>query len=397
MTNQKCSLCTRAMPTYMFVVNDSRCRMCITDDKCQNGIDNFVKLDYSMGSSYCNSCNRQMSKFLMTEGIDSDTCRLCFLENEQGYKVVELNNRLEQAETLVEELLAKIDVFKAEIKNLKYPMAPVNIQNTGSKTKTILSSNVNNDDTDNNDQDSDINSNVNVDNTNNDDQVSDNWIKVKNGIKPKGTFISPIQITNKFSFLTCTKGTEENEEIETRLVGDSYIGGQLMNFCVRNKKKRKRFFKPNASIDDLIKGVDEFSGEDSKNALIVLNVGISDMSGNEKNPELIKKYKSLIEKLKDRSANIVCAGILPVRNSTKHIHNKSFNFNLKLKKLCTEMGLNYFSAWDYFLKGNRSLHLFAKNGYDLSHSGHTTYGRLLNEYLKSNNFFIDPPPHQTLT
>ena len=213
--------------------------------------------------------------------------------------------------------------------------------------------------------------------------IDDNndWQTVRN--RNRGSVksvLQPIMLSNRFE---CLPGTEENDPCEIRLVGDSIIKNQLNNFCARNKKKRQRHCIPGGKINDIKENFSEITKEDNESTHYVIHVGSNDVCGSrEKNPDLIKKYKSLLEMFKNSGRNVTCSAVLPRKEDTSYNHNRIYNFNIQLRSLCKTMQIDYFSAWDDFLKSGCH---YSHDNLHLSAVGSAKFGRLLNSHIK--NFF----------
>jgi lysophospholipase L1-like esterase len=173
----------------------------------------------------------------------------------------------------------------------------------------------------------------------------------------------------------------EMDSGETRLVGDSIITGQLNHFCARDAAKRRRFCYRGAKIETLIDSFDSLTDNDSHNTNYILHIGTNDISNREcRTPELINKYKTLLQMFKDKGRKVTCSAVLPRVHATDDIHSRSYNFNSQLGLLCRDINVNFFSAWDDFMKTEQ---LFANDGLHLSGFGSARLGRLLNAQVKS--------------
>lgn len=195
---------------------------------------------------------------------------------------------------------------------------------------------------------------------------------VRNNVRPKARQILPTVCQNRFQILT--DQTDEEEE-EVRLVGDSIIGGQLDEFCARAPEKRKRFCIPGGGVDDVIASLDEVSNLAPANTTYVVHVGTNDIQ-RVRSEELMSKFRSLIEKLKEKSRKVIISGILPRLRAGQRFFNFATSTNRRLANLCSEEGIGFTDTWDSFYHDPT---LFEEDGLHLSEVGSARFGRLMNE------------------
>ena len=186
----------------------------------------------------------------------------------------------------------------------------------------------------------------------------------------------PTKVSDKAK---CLPGTQENDPCQVRLVGDSTIRGQLNAFCIRDKKNRQRFCYPGAKIKTLIDSLDTFTANDTDNTHYILHVGTNDISGPQRNPELIANYKKLLLKLKEKRRDVTVSAVLPRAAEIGHFHTKAYSFNAELRLLCRDLQVSYFNAWNDFTDPN---HLYSSDSLHLSICGASRLGRLLNTHMK---------------
>ena len=209
----------------------------------------------------------------------------------------------------------------------------------------------------------------------------ENWIKVNTGKTTKSSTNNyesgnPFRLANRFD---CLPGLEEEDIRETRLIGDDVIKYQCSQFCVRDKKMRKLAYYKKAGVDKIIEEFDKYTYEDNEETNYIIHVGINDLKidKNIRVPELIAKYETLMKKFKNRGRSVTFSAILPEAGIVNH--NKIYNVNSQLRKLCKDNNVRFFTAWENFMKLN---HLFTKDGFNLTKVGSARYGRLLNDDLK---------------
>ena len=151
------------------------------------------------------------------------------------------------------------------------------------------------------------------------------------------------------------------------------------SFCVRDKKNRQRFCYPGAKIDTLIDSFDTFTLNDTENTHYILHVGTNDVSGPQRNPELISNYRKLLLKLKEKRRKVTVSALLPRATEIKNFHTKAYSLNAELLLLCRELEISFFNACDNFKNPN---HLYQTDSLHLSTSGSARLGRLLNSHIK---------------
>lgn len=198
---------------------------------------------------------------------------------------------------------------------------------------------------------------------------------VRNGYKAanKPKSFLPITTSNRFSILA----EEEEEEHETRLIGDSIVRGQLDEFCGRARAKRKRLCMPGARLDDITAACEEATSNSDANSLFILHAGTNDVK-NTRSEELLEKYKKMIQTYKNKtnSTNIIISGILPRIQATDTFYSKAFSTNNRLKTLCSQEGVEFINMWDDFFDRPD---LFWRDGLHLSGIGSARFGRLLSD------------------
>ena len=198
---------------------------------------------------------------------------------------------------------------------------------------------------------------------------------VRNNVRPKARKVIPTTCQNRFQILT--DQTEEEEE-EVRLVGDSLVRGQLVEFCARAPEKRKLFCIPGAGVEDVLASLDEVSNLAPANTTYVVHVGSNDVQ-NIRSEELMLKYKRLIQSFKDKSQNVILSGIIPRVKANQQFFNFASSTNRRLSNLCREEGIGFVDTWDHFYYDHS---LFTRDGVHLNEVGAARFGRLLNDAVK---------------
>ncbi len=200
------------------------------------------------------------------------------------------------------------------------------------------------------------------------------FVTVRNGIKAAKKIISPLTISNSFQILA----EAEDEMHDVNIVGDSIIRGQLVEFCGRAPRNRKRFCIPGAKIDDVREALDEISISKTNN-LLVVHTGTNEVV-RARSEELLERYKKMIHRCKEKTSNVLISGILPRIDAIDAFYRKAFSINNRLKSLCLQEGVDYVNNWDNFYQ---QPWLFARDGLHLNGIGSARFGRLLNDAVRS--------------
>lgn len=179
----------------------------------------------------------------------------------------------------------------------------------------------------------------------------------------------PIVTMNRFSVL----GFENAEEPETRLIGDSLVRGQLVEWAGRNHTRRKRYCCPGAKVENLIDSLDFFTDGVHDHSRLIIHVGTNNIF-NSRSEDLLEKYKDLMRKLKEKTNEIIFTGILPRINGPNAFYSRALYINNQLKSLCEQEGVGFANFWNDFY-GKREL--FLDDGLHLNSVGSARLGRLL--------------------
>ena len=211
---------------------------------------------------------------------------------------------------------------------------------------------------------------------NNHNISSQNFQPVRNGARvvTRRTAI-PVTTYNRFQILTET----EEDPSEVRMVGDSIIRGQLVEFCGRAPRSRKRFCIPGAGLDDVSEALDDVTNNMSNNALVVIHAGTNDVVRT-RSEDLLERYKAMIQRYRSRTNNVLISGVLPRIDADNIFYSKAFSLNNRLKSLCLQEGVEFINTWNDFYQ---QPDLFADDGLHLSAVGSARLGRLLNDAVRS--------------
>ena len=220
----------------------------------------------------------------------------------------------------------------------------------------------------------------------------DGFQRVKRGAKPprKVPEVTLPITSNRFQVLAETM----EDEFETRLVGDSMIKGQLVEFCGRSANgRRKCYAYRGGTLDDMTTVSDTVTDKADSNTVVIIHAGTNDVQSS-RSEELLAKYERMIKRYKEKVSekNIMISGILPRAKGSQRFFNIAFSANNRLKSLCERENVNFVNFWDNFYFDR---HLFWKDGLHLNECGSARFGRLLcNELsaLRAKNGPSAPPP-----
>lgn len=211
---------------------------------------------------------------------------------------------------------------------------------------------------------------------NNNNDSSQEFQPVRNGARAATRRKAiPVTTFNKFQILTET----EEDPSEVRVVGDSIIRGQLVEFCGRAPGNRKRFCIPGAGVNDVSDALDDVTNDISNNALIVVHAGTNDVVRT-RSEELLQRYKVMIRRYRSKTNNVLISGVLPRIDADNVFYSKAFSLNNRLKSLCLQEGVEFINTWNDFYQQPV---LFADDGLHLNAVGSARLGRLLNDAVRS--------------
>ena len=166
------------------------------------------------------------------------------------------------------------------------------------------------------------------------------------------------------------------DESETRLVGDSMLRKQRVEFCGRSSNgRRKLFCYPGARLDDITAVCDDVTSDSESSTLYVLHAGTNDVCST-RSEELLEKYRRMIKQFKSKtnSSNIIISGILPRVGAESKFYDKAFSTNNRLKTLCADENVNFVNFWNDFYFDHS---LYRHDGVHLNAVGAARFGRLL--------------------
>lgn len=138
------------------------------------------------------------------------------------------------------------------------------------------------------------------------------------------TFRLQLLVTTLKLYQILNETLDENEE--TKLIGDSIIREQLVEFCGRSSSYRKRHCIPGAGLDDITTAYDEITKCADDNTLLFIHSGTNDRK-HTRSKALLPKYREIMNKYKVKFRNIIVSDILPRINAENRFYDKAFNTN----------------------------------------------------------------------
>ena len=321
----------------------------------------------------CTSCTGRFARGFFTNPTVSQVCRLCKQQRFLEEKLAETNGKLAETNGKLAEANNEITVLTRRLDSMERVMS-LNVTRTAVTTttqcrtpvpaprRTSLSgvARVASPATP-----SPIVTNANSSHS---DQ-GDGFQPVRNGARASTRRILPVTVYNRFQAIA-----EPEDGNEARIVGDSIVRGQLVEFCGRAPTKRKRFCIPGASVDDVAEAVDTVVEGVPTNGIVVIHAGTNDVMRT-RSEELLEKYRRMIRKYKEKTNNIVISGILPRIDAVNSFYGKAFSINKRVKNLCLQEGIEFVDTWNEFY-GKRDM--FMNDGLHLNSTGSARLGRLFN-------------------
>ena len=303
----------------------------------------------------CSKCSGRFG-VTMFKDINVLVCRFCRIIEQQNRIIEQGKVERDQLNAKLETANGKIESLSKELKTLQeFTLANVGVTPSSDEMTSVAAS-------------------VSPTSAPDSVQTHDEFQIVRNNVRPKPREMVPTICQNRFQILT---DTPDEEEEEVRLVGDSIIGGQLVEFCARAPKKRKNFCFRGGRIDDVVDAVGKVSDQAPPNTTYVVHVGTNDVLRC-RSEELLAKYKTLIQSFKDKSQNVIISGIIPRMGVNQRFSNIATSTNRRLANLCREEGIEFVDTWNSFYY-DRSL--FSKDGVHLNQVGAARFGRLLNDVV----------------
>ena len=215
----------------------------------------------------------------------------------------------------------------------------------------------------------------------------DGWTKVSNSRPSRSKPTKNIVIENRFSLLG-DFNEKVGKECEFTLVGDSLIRGQESEFCCRGKKARRAGCRPGAKTEDItniIKSIDDSGGS------VIAHVGTNDIVlkpksrtdqplANRQSEVIFRRFKELVEVLKNRKRKSYLVSMLPRFKVSKEINSRIIGMNERVKEMCDKAGVSFVDVFDRFYSNPGWI---THDGLHLSINGKRQYARILEQVINN--------------
>ena len=184
---------------------------------------------------------------------------------------------------------------------------------------------------------------------------------------------SGIETSNAFQVLE----DEVTDEPSLILVGDSLVRHQDEEFCKKGPRRR-HFCYPGKKIEDITERVGDLVTNSSEKTVFAYFVGTNNVR-NGRSEEILKKYKTLINKLQESRRRSVICGLIPRYDVDSVTISRMMGINTRVQDLCKKEGVMFVDVWDHF---NKDRSLYGKDGLHLSSVGKARLGRVLDEGIR---------------
>ena len=184
---------------------------------------------------------------------------------------------------------------------------------------------------------------------------------------------SYLPVSNFFESLA--KKTDDGNEDNAALFGDSHARETDENFCKRRHKKRRRTSIPGGNIEDISAAVRAEVKEEDQHVIIMAS---GNDVANRRISELRGEYKNVLQFLVNKRKGVICAGVMPRPSWNRYEREQAERCNQMLRSLCDEVKVSYLDLWCHFM-GQQNL--YANDGVHLNCVGNVRLGRVLDEGL----------------
>lgn len=198
------------------------------------------------------------------------------------------------------------------------------------------------------------------------------WRKIA-GCKPRQVRdAEPISLRNRFTSLP-----EESEVEDVLVYGDSIVRGIGIESVNKGSSRRRRFrvsCYPGQGVTRVSEGLSSIEEKP-----LVVSVGGNDI-GSVGSEELKRRFRDMLDRLRDRRSTSVVMGILPRRFESREWSSRAIALNRWLDRQCLNLGFNFIDSWSYFI--NRP-DRFARDGIHLSPLGREAFIDLVDRKIKA--------------
>ena len=216
---------------------------------------------------------------------------------------------------------------------------------------------------------------------------------------PAASSKAPVSCSNRFSLLEGVEGgmdevvevpvaESERARVDDRksvkdspdvlVIGDSLTRYLDRTFCEKERKKRVRVCFPGAGVNDVAERYERLVKGAARDSVVVLHVGTNDVD-RVRSEELVARFRSMLEKVRESGRRCVVSGILPRCQVGSGWHSRAIGVNERVRKMCEKMGMFFMDEWCEFY-GRKDL--FAMDGVHLSRKGVKMMSECLEKAVK---------------
>ena len=203
-----------------------------------------------------------------------------------------------------------------------------------------------------------------------------------------------VECRNSFHALSELKEDEKEVEEVRKVVADSLPRGNILivgdsqvryldrAFCARDRKRRTRVCFPGAGVGHVSERIEACMANEGIKPIVCLSAGGNDV-GKVRSEELLRRFKEVLGKVRDRGGIPLVCGILPRRKVGCEWLCRAIAMNCRLAEHCKANGWTFVDNWDRFF-GND--HLYQRDGVHLSHRGFQLLADVLEREVASMFF-----------
>ena len=168
------------------------------------------------------------------------------------------------------------------------------------------------------------------------------------------------------------------------VVGDSQVRYLDRTFCARDKKRRTRVCFPGAGIGHVSERIEACMANEGTKPIVCLSAGGNDI-GRVHGVELLRRFKEVLGKVRDRGGIPVVCGILPRRGVSWEWLSKAIAVNCRLADHCMANGWTFINNWHRFFGMD---HLYQRDGVHLSQRGYQFLADILEDEVGALKGFL---------
>ena len=222
----------------------------------------------------------------------------------------------------------------------------------------------------------------------------------------KGSRVSPRQpvrdqqVVSRNSFHVLSELEEGEEEVKVvgggevdgksqpggniLVVGDSQVRYLDRAFCAKDRKHRTRVCFPGAGVGEVSDRIEACMANEGIKPIVCLNAGGNDV-GKVCSEELLRRFKEVLGKVRDRGGIPVVCGILPRRGVGCEWLSRAIAVNCRLADHCKANGWTFVDNWNRFFGMD---HLYQWDGVHLSWRGNQLLADSLDHETRALKGFL---------